>query len=188
MIYTADVKKEMVIKLDSQTWVVIEIQFVSPGKGPAFYRMKLKNLRSGNMVERTFKSGDQFEEANVDKIKAKFVYSHRGGFVFSWENDPSKRFELSESSLGNTAKFLKQNQIVDGVTLDGEVINISLPIKVFLKVKDAPPGVKGDRAQGGTKTVTLETGATIEAPLFVESGDVLEINTETGEYVRRAEQ
>jgi len=187
MVHISDLKKDMVVNLESQPWVVVGVQFVSPGKGPAFYRTKLKNLRSGNVIERTFKSGEQMEEANVGKMSAKFLYSHRDKFIFTREDKPSVRFELSKEVVGDVSRFMKTNQLVEGIMLNNETINISLPIKVNLKVTEAPPGVKGDRAQGGTKTVTLETGTTIEAPLFVEEGDMLEINTETGEYVRRVE-
>ncbi|MDD5144698.1 MAG: elongation factor P [Candidatus Pacebacteria bacterium] len=188
MISSADLKKDLYLIMDSQPWMVVEVQFVSPGKGSAFYRTKLKNLKSGNVVEKTFKSGEHFEEANIEKTKAKFLYSHRDKYVFTKADNPSVRFELPQEIIGNLIKYLTPNQIVDGLLSNGEIINISLPIKIYLKVKDAPIGIKGDRAQGGTKTVTLESGATVEAPLFIETGDTLEINTETGEYVRRVEK
>jgi len=146
---------------------------------------KVRSLITGNVFEKTFHQGETFEEAELDKFDAKFLYSHRGKFFFCEEKDPSKRFELSEEQIGPQAKFLKQNQVVQTVKFEGEIINVSLPIKVQLKVAEAPPGVKGDRAQGGTKSALLETGAQIQVPLFVEQGDTIEINTETGEYVKR---
>lgn len=177
----------MVLNIESQLQTVVEINFVSPGKGPAFYRIKLKSMRTGNVVERTFKSGEQFEEAEVEKMTAKFLYTHKDKYFFSKENDPSSRFELTRELIGQAANFMKPNEVVEGLVYQGNILSISLPIKVNLKVTEAPPGTKGDRAQSGTKTVKLETGAEIQAPLFVEQGDVLEINTETGEYVRRVE-
>ena len=177
----------MVLNIESQLQIVADVNFVNPGKGPAFYRIKLKNLMSGNVVERTFKSGEQFEEAEIEKITVKFLYSHRDRFFFCKEDNSSERLDLSKELIGKATDFMKQNQIVEGMVYKGNVINISLPIKVLLKVTEAPPGTKGDRAQSGTKSVKLETGATIQAPLFVEEGDVLEVNTELGEYVRRAE-
>jgi len=115
------------------------------------------------------------------------LYAHRDCYFFSDVNNPGKRFDLTKDQIGNAVRFLKQNQVVEALVFDGKVVNVSLPIKVQLKVTEAPPGIKGDRAQGGTKVVTLETGAQINAPLFVEAEDVIEINTETGEYSRRVE-
>ena len=198
MLNISQVEKGMVLNIESQLQIVAEINFVSPGKGPAFYKIKLKNLMSGNVVERTFKSGEQFEEAEIEKISVKFLYTHRGKYFFKSEkSDESKDsslpfagarvFDLPKELIGKVADFMKQNQVVEGVVYKGNVLSISLPIKVFLKVTEAPPGTKGDRAQSGTKTIKLETGAEIQVPLFVEEGDLLEVNTETGEYVRRVE-
>jgi elongation factor P len=106
-------------------------------------------------------------------------------FFFCEEKDPSKRFSFTEEQIGSGSKFLKPNEVMDGIVFNDKIINVVVPIKVQLKVTDAPPGIKGDTAQGGTKTVVLETGAEINAPLFIEAGDVIEINTESGEYVRR---
>ena len=111
----------------------------------------------------------------------------RNKFSFSEEENPQKRFELTEEQIGPATKFLKPNQIVKGIVFEEKIINIALPIKINLKVIEAPPGVKGDRSQSGTKQVVLETGAKINAPLFIKEGDIIEVNTETGEYVRRIE-
>ena len=148
---------------------------------------KLKSLISGNALERNFHQGDTFEEAEMSKLSSKFLYTHRGTYFFSEEKNPSKRFELSEALLGNQAKFLKPNEIVDAIIFNEKIVSISLPIKTKLKVTEAPPGVKGDSAQGGTKIVTLETGVQVSVPLFVEEGDMIEVNTESGEYTRRVE-
>ncbi len=187
MISTSDFEKGMILNMDSEYWIIVDFQFVNPGKGAAFVKTKLKNLKTGKYAEKTFKSGEEFEEAKVEKIKAKFLYFHRDKFFFSKEGGPSFRFDVSREAIGAASDFLKVNQIVDGILLAGEIINISLPIKVFLKVTEAPPGIKGDSVQGGTKTVTLETGVVINVPLFIEEGDVIEVNTEKGEYVRRVE-
>ena len=147
---------------------------------------KIKNLISGSVFERNFHQGEIFEEAEILKFEVKFLYSHREKYFFSEvKENPSARIELNKETVRDIAKFLKPNQIVEGARFNGKIINISLPIKIQLKVIEAPPGVKGDRAQGGTKTVTLETGTIINAPLFIEAGDIVEINTETGEYVER---
>jgi len=123
----------------------------------------------------------------LSKFKAKFLYSHQDKFFFCEEANPSHRFDLAESQIGLGSRFLKPGQILEGIIFNKKVINISLPIKVQLKVIEAPPGVKGERAQAGTKIVTLETGAIVNVPLFIEAGDIIEINTQTGEYVRRVE-
>jgi len=146
---------------------------------------KIKNLLTGGVVERNFHQGNVFEEAELIKFGAKFLYAHKSRFFFCQSDNPSKRFDLGEEQISSAGQFLKQGQVVEGIIFQNEIISVALPIKVQLKVKEAPPGIKGDRAQGGTKVVTLETGAKINAPLFIQEGDVLEINTETQEYVRR---
>jgi len=185
MISTADFTKDLILKIDSQLWMIVDFQFVNPGKGPAFTRAKLKNLQSGKFLERTFKSGETFEEAELEKIDLKFIYGSRGKFVFCKADNPGERFDLGEEVLGDSEKFLKPDIIVTGIRVDGKMISINLPIKMQFRVAEAPPGVKGDRAQGGTKTVILENGSEIQVPLFVEQGETIEINTETGEYTRR---
>jgi len=188
MISTTELSKDLILKIDGQLWMVIDFQFVNPGKGPAFLRTKMKGLQNGKFVERTYKSGEMFEEAEVEKIKIKFIYANRGKFIFCKESDPSARFELGDDIMGNAGKFLKPNELAQGLLYEDKIISIIPPIKVQLRVKESPPGIKGDRAQGGTKTVVLETGAEIQAPLFVEPDDILEINTETGEYSRRVDK
>jgi len=182
-----DFKKGVIFVLEKQPYEVLESSFVFKGRGSSVVQTKIKNLITGNILSKTFHPGDNFEEAEIKKINVKFVYSHKGKFVFSEESNPSSRLELPKEVIGNSADFLKSNEIVEGMVFEGKIINISLPIKVQLKVTEAPPGIRGDRAQGGTKVVTLETGTTINAPLFVETGDIIEVNTESREYVRRIE-
>jgi elongation factor P len=174
--------------LEKQPFEVLDFQQVYKAQDAVVAKVKLKNLLNGKVVDKTFHQGDFFEEVNLDKVDVKFVYSNRGTYCFAETNNPSKRFEMTEEKIGNSAKFLKQNSIATGIVYEGQFISISLPIKVVLKVTDAPPGVKGERSQAGTKPVTMETGAIINAPLFVKNGDMLEVNTETGEYVRRIEE
>jgi elongation factor P len=187
MISTSDFEKGMIIKTEGQLWMIVGFDFVSPGKGTAFYRTKLKNLATGNANEKTFKSGEKFEEVVAEKSTVKFLYAHRDSYFFCQEKDPSARFNLSKEVVGNSAAFLKPNQIVEALSLEGKIASISLPIKVNLKVTIAPPSFKGDTAQGGNKSVTLETGAQINVPMFVKEGDVIEVNTEKGEYTKRVE-
>lgn len=185
MITYSDLKKGVRIILDGQPYEVLETNFMKKAQRRPIIQTKIKNLVTGNVFSRNFQQGDVFEEAELEKLKAKFIYEHRGRFFFCQEEDPSKRFELDPDKIGTQAKFLRQNQVVDILLFNEEIINISLPIKIELKITEAPPGVVGDRAQGGNKTVILETGAKIQAPLFIKVGDIVEINTETEEYVRR---
>lgn len=187
MISFDELKKGVKIVLEGQPYEIIEANFLFKGRGSSVLQAKIKNLISGNILSRTFHPSDIFEEAEIKKIKAKFLYSHRDKFFFSEEENPQKRFDLTEEQIGQAVKFLKPNQIVEGIEFEGKVINISLPIKIQLKVIEAPPGVKGNRSQAGTKQVKLETRAKIVAPLFIKEGDIIEVNTETGEYVRRIE-
>jgi len=183
-----DLRKGVKFMLDGQPYEVLEFQQMYKAQDMVVAKTKIKNLLTGNTVEKNFHQGDSFEEAEMEKIDMKFLYSHRGKFGFCEANDPSKRFELTAEQIGDAAKFLKSNQVITGVKFEGKIINILLPIKVNLEVTEAPPGIKGNSAQGGTKTVTLETGAEINVPLFIETGDIVEVNTETGEYVRRVEE
>jgi elongation factor P len=172
---------------DGEPYEVLEFNQMKKAQREGIAQVKMKNMISGKVVERSFHENDSFEEADLQKLRAKYVYNHRDKFFFCQEQDPSKRFDLSVEQIGPGFKFLKQGMVIDALLFESNIISVSLPIKVQLKVTDAPPGIKGDRAQGGVKTVILETGAQINAPLFVETGDVIEINTETGEYTRRAE-
>ena len=150
-------------------------------------KTKIKNLINGKVLSRNFHQNETFEEAEIQKMQAKFIYSHRGKFVFSKLGDASHRFELTQDQLQDSVKFLKPNLEVTILMFNEQIINIILPIKVELRVLEAPPSIRGNTAQGGTKPVIVETGATVNAPLFVETGDILEVNTETGGYVRRVQ-
>lgn len=146
---------------------------------------KLKNLITGRVVEHSFGAQDKAEEAEIETRKVKFLFANKGEWWFCEEKDPSKRFKLDEVLLGTAGKFMKANTLVDVVSFDEKPFGVRLPIKVDLKVTEAPPAVKGDTAKGGNKVITLETGATINAPLFITEGEIVRINTENGEYVER---
>jgi elongation factor P len=182
-----DLRKGTKFILEEQPYEVLDFQQIYKAQDMVVARTKIKNLITGKVLEKTFHQGDNFEEAELEKIEVKFVYSNRGKFCFSKAADPAKRFELTEEQIGDGSKFLKSNQLLTSIKFQEKIINIILPIKVQLKVTEAPPGVRGERAQSGTKPVTLETGAIINAPLFIEIDDIIEVNTETGEYVRRVE-
>ena len=184
----SELKKGVKIILDNQPYEIIEASFLFKGRGHSVLQAKLKNLITGNLISKTFHPSDTFEEAEISKIEAEFLYQGRDKFFFSEKENPANRFDLTAEQIGQASQFLKSNQIVEGIIFKNKVINISLAIKINLKVTEAPPGVKGSRAEPGTKIVTLETGAKINVPLFIGEGDIIEVNTQTGEYVRRVEQ
>lgn len=172
---------------DGAPFEVLEHSHMFKGRGSSVMQTKIKNLKTGGVQAKTFHAGDQVEEAEVEKLGVTFVYENKGRYVFSQAHNPSKRFEFTSDQIGENARFLAPGMVLEGLRFKDEILNIRPPVKVVLQVKDAPPGVKGDRAQSGNKTVTLETGTEIQAPLFVEAGDKVEINTEKGEYVRRVQ-
>ncbi len=182
-----DLRKGVRFIYENEPWEVLDFNQMKKAQREGIAQVKMKNLISGRVIEQGFHSADKFEEADLQKLQAKYLYNHRGQYFFCEVSDPSKRFVLTQDQIGAGAKFMKANTVIETLLFDGRIIAVNLPIKVQLKVTEAPPGVQGDRAQGGMKTVTLETGAQINAPLFIEEGEVIEINTETGEYVRRAE-
>ena len=176
------------IIIDNEPYEILESSPMKKAQRRVVMQTRIKNLLSGMVVDRNFHQGDVFEEAELSKAEIKFLYAHRDRFVFCYVNNPSNRFDFTQEQIGNKAKFLRPNEIVEGIIFQEKIVNISLPIKVQLKVDQVPPGIKGDRAQAGNKIAVLETGAEINVPLFIEDGDVIEINTETEEYVRRMEK
>ena len=146
---------------------------------------KLKNLITGKVTEYSFHQSEKIEEAEIESRKVKYLYTNRGEWWFTEIEDASKRFKLSEEQVGPQGRFLKANSTVEQLLFDEKPMGFKMPISVELKVTEAPPNVKGDTATGGNKIITLETGATINAPLFVNEGDIIRINTETGEYRER---
>ncbi len=184
----SELKKGGLIIINNQPHEIIETSSMFKGRGHSVLQAKLKNLITGNIISKTFHPSDIFEEAELSIIKAKFLYSHRDKFFFCQENNPQNRFDLTKEQIGAIAKLLKPNQIIKGMIFKNKIINILLPIKIQLKVAQAPPGIKGDRAQGGNKIVILETGSEMNVPLFIKEGDIIEINTEKEEYVRRIEK
>ena len=183
-----DLKKGVQFLLEGEPYEVLESAHMVKGRGNSTTQTRIKNLKNGNILTRGFKGGDTFDETELEKRNIRFVYGNRGKYVFSDIDNPSNRFEMTEEQLGDKKKFLIPNTLLEGLLFNGEFISIQVPIKLALVVKDTPPGIRGDRAQGGTKEAKLETGATINVPLFVEPGDVIEVNTETGEYVRRLDR
>lgn len=149
---------------------------------------KLKNLKSGAVIEKVFTQADKIEEAELDTREVRYLYSHRGEHWFADPDNPKERFCLPEEKVEGKILHIRENDTVDVVVYDDEIIMIKLPIKVTLRVSEAPPNIKGNTAQGGTKVCILETGLKVTTPLFIEKGDSIVINTDTGEYIERAKQ
>jgi elongation factor P len=185
MISTSDLKNGMTIKMDGQLFQVLDFQHVKPGKGGAFVKTKLRSLSSGNVLAKTFRSGDKLEDAFIEYKKLQFMYASGDEYNFM-EDKTYEQFQLTTEQMGNVVHFLKENMAVNASFYEGKLITIELPMFVELAVVEADPGLKGDTAKSGTKSVKLETGYAIQVPLFVEVGNVLKIDTRTGDYVERA--
>lgn len=171
--------------LDGEPYEVLEYQFVRMQQRKPSVQTKLKNLISGKIISKTFQPSDSLKEAEIEKEELSFIYAHRGEYVFQ---QGKERIILKEETLEESAKYLKANLNVTAYKFDGKIINIKLPVKVDYVVKEAPPGFKGDTATGGTKSVTLENGLQINVPLFIEAGDVVRVNTESGQYAERVKK
>ena len=187
MLSHTDLKKGVKFILKNQSYEVLESSFLFKGRGSSTVQAKIRNLITGNIISKTFHPGEEFKEVQIEKFKARFIYFHRDKYCFCENDKPAERFELNKNQIGLGVQFLKPNQLVEALKFKDKIINISLPIKINLKITEAPPGIKGNRAQAGTKTVILETGAKINVPLFIKEGDIIEINSEKGQYVRRIE-
>ena len=186
MLTHTDLKPGVQFIYEGQPWEVLTADMMKMAQRRPVIQSKIKNLIDGRVQEKNFQQGDVFQEADLEKKEIKYLYQTKGQYFFCEPNDPSKRFSFSEDQIGVQAKFLKPNSMVVGIVYKEKIITFKLPIKVELKIKESAPGVKGDRAQGGTKEAILESGATIQVPLFIEEGDIIEVNTELGSYVKRA--
>jgi len=186
MLSYSELVRGKIIVFNDQPYEITEALSTFKGRGHSYLQMKMRNLINGNVVSKSAQPRDTFEEADVEEKEAKFIFGNKGKYTFS--DEKNKRFELTEEQVGEKVKFLKADQDVKTILFNDKIITVVVPIKVQLRVTEVPPGVKGDRAQAGNKLVTLETGAKIDAPLFVNEDDVIEINTESGEYVRRVNE
>ena len=173
---------------EGQPYVVLETHHLKMQQRRPVVQTRMRNLINNKILERNFAQSDVFEEADIQRVKVKYLYGHRDQYWFSYENDPIKRFELKRDILGDQIKFLKSNIILEAILFEGNIITVELPIKMEFKVTEAPPAIRGDTAQGGVKQVTIEPGAILNAPLFIGEGDTIRVNTETGDYVERAEK
>nr|WP_315294169.1 elongation factor P [Mammaliicoccus lentus] len=184
MISVNDFKTGLTVKVDNGVWKVMDFQHVKPGKGAAFVRSKLRNLRTGAIQEKTFRAGEKVERAQIDNHRMQYLYANGDSHVFM-DNETYDQLELPGDTLENELKFIKENMEVHIQTYEGETIGIEMPNTVTLTVTETEPGIKGDTATGATKQATVETGYTLNVPLFVNEGDQLVINTSDGSYVSR---
>ena len=181
---TNEFKSGLKIMIDNDPCSIIENEFVKPGKGQAFNRVKIRNLKTGRVIERTYKSGESVEAADVLDVKLQFLYTDGEHWHFM-NPDSYEQFEAEAAAVGDAGQWLKGEEICEVTLWNGSPIVVTAPNFVFLEVTETDPGLKGDTASGGSKPATLETGAVVKVPLFMEQGEVLKIDTRTGEYVGR---
>lgn len=184
MASTNDLKNGLVLNLEGQLWTVVEFQHVKPGKGPAFVRTKLKNVLSGKVVDKTFNAGVKVDTANVDKRTMQYLYNDGSSFIFM-DGDTYDQIEVSPEVVGDAAKYLLENQDAIVARHEGNVLYVELPASVVLEITYTEPGLQGDRSTGGTKPATVETGAEIQVPLFLETGTKIKVDTRDGSYLGR---
>ena len=185
MISTADFRNGMVIVLDGDLMQIVEFQHVKPGKGGAFVRTKFKNVLTGRVLEKTFRSGEKFGEARIEGQVWQYLY-HDGDFFHFMHKETFEQLEVGEDVVGDKVEWMKEQTDVTLQFFNGRVIMVEVPFFVILQITQCDPGVQGDRATGGTKPAVLETGATVQVPLFVQEGEKIRVDTRTAEYIERA--
>jgi elongation factor P len=181
---TSDFRTGLVIKYNGDLWTVTEFQHVNPGNWRAFVRTKLKNIKNGKVVENRFRAGEAIDVVRIERKEFQFLYHESSGFVFM-DKDTFEQLTVDEDQLGDKARFLKEAVSVDILFHDTEITGIELPITVEVKIVETVPGVRGDSANAGTKPAKIETGATVNVPLFVNEGDLVKIDTRSGDYIER---
>mgnify|MGYP001025871702 CR=1 FL=1 len=185
MIDTSDFKTGLTIELDGDPCKIVDFQHVKPGKGAAFVRTKIKNLKTGASIERTFRPGEKFQEAVMERKQMEYLYFDGEFYVFM-DNETFEQSNLTEAQLDGGQRFLKENMVCLVTSFKGEVMEVELSNTVELRVVETEPSIKGSTVTGGSKTAVLETGAVVNVPLFIEADEVLRIDTRTGAYIERA--
>lgn len=180
-----EIKQGVTILVDELVWLVVDTEHVKPGKGAAFVRAKMRNLKNGSIQEKTFRGDEKINEAFVEERKLQYLYSSGTLFHFM-DQENFEEITVSEESLGEKKKFLKDNLEVVGYFYKDETLNINLPNFIEFTITNTEPGIKGDTAKSGTKPATIETGASIQVPLFIDSGDRIKVDTRIGTYIERA--
>ena len=185
MISTNEFKTNLTVTIDGDAWQVVEFQHVKPGKGAAFVRAKMRNLCTGSVVERTFNAGERLPEAHIDRRDMQYLYLDGEKYVFM-DNENYEQMELTKEQIGSGINFLKENMPVKVVVYETRILGVELPNTVELTVVKTDPGIRGDTATGGSKPATMDTGYVVKVPLFINEGDVLQIDTRSGDYIARA--
>ncbi len=184
MIATNEFKRGVKLQIDNDPYEIVDYDHVRPGKGQAFVRVKLKNLKTGNVVDKTYKSGIKMEKADVEERAMQYLYNDAEGYHFM-DTANYEQYNIPKEIMGNAAKFVQENKDVSILLYNGIPIGVSLPNFVELKIVETEPGFKGDTAATGSKPATLETGAIVQVPFFLKEGEIIKIDTRTGEYVER---
>jgi len=184
---TADFRNGLKIELDGEPYVIVEFQHVKPGKGGAFVRTKIKGLRTGRVLDKTFRSGEKVGKPDLDEREMQYLYASEGQYCFM-DSENYEQIFLSEEQLGDNRFYLQENIAVDILFFNGKPIGVELPNFVVLRVTRTEPGVKGDTASGGTKPATLETGLVIKVPLYLDQEEQVRVDTRTGEFIERVKQ
>jgi elongation factor P len=181
---TNNLKNGMAISYDGKTWVIVEFQHVKPGKGGAFVRTKLKEIKSGRVVDITFRGGEKLEDVRLETKNVQYLYNDGDAYHFM-DTDTYDQFDLQKDFVGEAEKWLKENEMATIQIAGGEMIGVEAPMFVDLEITETDPGFKGDTVQGGTKPATLETGAVVSVPMFLNTGDKIRVDTRDGRYVTR---
>ena len=184
MISAGDFRNGKTLEIDGNVYQIIEFQHVKPGKGAAFVRTKLKDIKAGGVVERTFRPTEKFPEARIDRKDMQYLYSD-GDLYYFMDNDTYEQIALNSDIIGDTLKFVKENEMCKICSHNGNVFSVEPPLFVELEITSTEPGLKGNTATGATKPAVVETGATVYVPLFVDNGEKIRIDTRTGEYLSR---
>jgi elongation factor P len=184
MLESGDLRKGLKFEIDGEPYIVVQFEFVKPGKGQALYKCKLKNMLTGAQFDRTFRSGDKFKEANLEEVEMEYLYSEGDRFCFMNTSTYEQEF-VTEEQVGDARNFLKENTVCNILLFEKRPIGISLPFFIDLQVTKTDPWVKGDTASGDSKPATLETGYVLTVPPFIQEGELIRIDTRTGQYVER---
>jgi len=184
LIDTSDFKNGISILLDNEIFTIVEFQHVKPGKGGAFVRTRLKNVRTGGVIDKTFRAGERMEQAILERKPMQYIYQQDGEY-FLMDMENFEQIPVKKEMIGDAVKYLKENEQVMVMSHDGKIIGVELPFTVELEVVETDPGVRGDTASGGSKPAKLETGAVIQVPFFINVGDKLKVDTRTDSYLER---
>ena len=187
MYESGDLRKGLKIEIDGDPYVIVQFEFVKPGKGQALYKCRLKNMITGSQFDRTYRSGEKFKEADLEEVEMEYLYSDGGSYCFMNTSNYEQEF-LTKDQIGDARDLLKDNTVCSVLLFDGKPIGITLPNFVELRIEKTDPWVKGDTASGDSKPATLETGLVLQVPPFVEEGSLVKIDTRTGQYVERVKE